>query len=50
MKRVGIDGIPSLIWGAESDKAFIAVHGRMSRKENFTDFASIAEKSKAIRC
>ncbi|SFH18591.1 hypothetical protein SAMN05660649_04198 [Desulfotomaculum arcticum] len=43
MTRINIDGIPSLIWGEKSDKVFIAVHGKMSSKENFTHFASIAE-------
>lgn len=43
MRGINIEGIPSLIWGRKSDKVFIAVHGKMSSKENFTDFSSIAE-------
>ena len=42
MTKISIDGIPSFIWGEKSDKVFIAVHGKKSSKEDFTDFASIA--------
>ena len=34
IERKVIDGIPALIWGDKSDKAFIAVHGNMSNKED----------------
>jgi len=33
-KRININNIPALIWGEESKKAFIAVHGNMSNKED----------------
>ena len=33
-KRMNINNIPSLIWGEESWKVFIAVHGNMSNKED----------------
>jgi alpha-beta hydrolase superfamily lysophospholipase len=39
MENITIDGIPSLVWGEHSDKVFIAVHGKMSCKENFEVFA-----------
>ena len=34
--------IPSLIWGDRSDKAYIFVHGKFSRKEEAGSFADIA--------
>lgn len=42
--RVDIAGIPALIWGRGSDKVYIHVHGKMSRKEFAEDFAVIAEE------
>lgn len=42
--RIEINGIPAIIWGKPSDKAFIHVHGKMSRKEYAEAFAVIAEK------
>ena len=46
MKRVNtnINSIPAIIWGDDSDKVFIHVHGKMSRKEYAEHFAGIAEK------
>lgn len=46
MKRrtTAIDRIPAIVWGRESDRAYIHVHGRMSRKEHAEQFAAIAEK------
>lgn len=41
-RRISIDGIPALIWGEESDKVYVHVHGKMSRKEFAEDFAVIA--------
>ena len=29
-----IEGIPAILWGASSNKLFIAVHGNMSRKDD----------------
>ena len=43
-KSIDINGIPSIIWGKPSNKAFIHVHGKMSRKEYAESFAVIAEK------
>jgi hypothetical protein len=28
-----IDGIPAILWGERSEKIYIHVHGKMSRKE-----------------
>ncbi len=42
MEKISIGGIPSLVWGDRSDRAFIAVHGKMSCKENFQAFADAA--------
>lgn len=42
--KININGIPAIIWGEESDKVFIHVHGKMSRKEYAEGFAQIAEK------
>ena len=34
IERININNIPALIWGEESRKVFIAVHGNMSNKED----------------
>ncbi|MBQ7667989.1 MAG: alpha/beta hydrolase [Clostridia bacterium] len=34
LKRMKICGIPSVLWGENSKKVFIAVHGNMSNKED----------------
>jgi len=39
-----INGIPAIIWGKDSDKIFIHVHGKMSRKEYAEQFACIADE------
>ena len=39
-----IDGIPAILWGKTSEKIYIHVHGKMSRKEYAEQFAIIAEK------
>ncbi len=36
--------IPTIIWGEESDKAYLFVHGKMSSKEAAENFANIAEQ------
>lgn len=41
-KRIEISGIPALIWGPESDKAYLCVHGKMSSKESAEAIAQIA--------
>lgn len=43
-QRIEINGIPSIIWGRPSDKVFIHVHGKMSKKEYAESFAVIAEE------
>ena len=46
MKRenIRIGQIPAILWGNDSDKIFIHVHGKMSRKEYAEHFAGIAEE------
>lgn len=34
IERININGIPLVIWGDKSSKAFVAVHGNMSNKED----------------
>ncbi len=41
---IRIDNIPAIIWGENSDKVYIHVHGKMCRKEYAEQFAEIAEK------
>lgn len=38
-----INGIPVILWGKESNRLFIHVHGKMSRKEHAEGFAALAE-------
>lgn len=38
-----IGGIPAILWGNESEKIYIHVHGKMSRKEYAENFAMFAE-------
>ena len=33
-KKVQIEGIPTIIWGTQSKRVFVAVHGNMSHKED----------------
>lgn len=35
--------IPSILWGEDSNKVYVHVHGKMSRKEYAESFAAIAE-------
>ena len=42
--RISIKDIPAIIWGEESEKVYIYVHGKMSCKEYAEVFAEIAEK------
>ena len=42
--KIIIEGIPAIIWGEASEKVYIHVHGKMSRKEYAEAFAEIAEK------
>lgn len=39
-----IDCIPAILWGKTSEKIYIHVHGKMSRKEYAKQFAIIAQK------
>lgn len=43
-QKINIGAVPALIWGEESEKAYIFVHGKMSRKEHAEQFARIAEE------
>ncbi|MBQ5331810.1 MAG: alpha/beta hydrolase [Oscillospiraceae bacterium] len=42
-EKISIDGIPAILWGKPSQKIYIHVHGKMSRKEYARRFAEIAE-------
>ena len=41
-ERLCIHGIPAILWGETSDKIYVHVHGKMSRKEYAEGFAGIA--------
>lgn len=41
-ERITVQGIPALVWGEQSDKVYLYVHGKMSSKEAAEDFAQIA--------
>lgn len=43
-KKLYLKGIPMIIWGEPSDKLYIHVHGKQSKKEFAEGFAKIAEK------
>lgn len=42
-EKIIIDGIPAILWGKPSDKIYIHVHGKMSRKEYAEGFAEAAK-------
>ena len=42
--KIIINGIPAIVWGEESSKLWLCVHGKMSSKDAFEEFAAIAEK------
>ena len=42
-QKLRIGGIPAVLWGVESNKLYIHVHGKMSQKEYAESFARIAE-------
>lgn len=44
-ENIRIGNIPAIICGAKSDKVYIYVHGKMSRKEEAENLAQIAEKA-----
>ena len=41
-QNLSVSGIPAILWGEPSEKLFIHVHGKMSRKEYAEGFASVA--------
>lgn len=43
-QKITIGSIPAIIWGEPSEKVFIHVHGKMSRKEYAEQFAAIANE------
>jgi hypothetical protein len=43
-EKIIIGGIPAIIWGKHSEKAYVHVHGKFSCKEEAETFAGIAEK------
>lgn len=42
VEKVNIEGIPALVWGEESEKVYLCVHGKMSCKESAEGIAEIA--------
>ena len=44
VQKIKIGDIPAVIWGEQSNKIYIHVHGKMSCKEYAESFAEIAEK------
>jgi len=43
-KKITIEGIPAIIWGKQSEKVFMHLHGKFSCKEHAKTFATIAEE------
>lgn len=43
-EKLCISGIPAILWGDESDRLYIHVHGKQSRKEYAESFARIADE------
>lgn len=43
-EKIMIGNIPALLWGKPSDRVYLHVHGKMSRKEYAEHFASVAEE------
>lgn len=44
MEKLTIDGIPAVIWGEPSQKAYLYVHGKLSSKDAAAVFAQIAQE------
>lgn len=42
-KKLLIQGIPAILWGKSSDRIYLYVHGKQSRKEYAQSFAALAE-------
>ena len=43
-QSITIEGIPAILWGKPSQKIYIHIHGKHSRKEYAEGFAQIAEE------
>ena len=43
-QRIRIGNIPAIIWGRESDRVWLCVHGKMSSKEAACELAGIAQE------
>lgn len=43
-EKLMVNNIPAIVWGEQSDKAYIYVHGKMSYKESAEEFAIIAQE------
>ena len=43
-QRLRIGRIPAILWGRPSDRVYIHVHGKLSRKEYAEEFAALAEE------
>ena len=41
-EKIYIESIPAIVWGEKSSKAYIFVHGKLSKKEDAESFAEIA--------
>lgn len=44
-EKIKINNIPAILYGSVSDRLYLYVHGKHSRKEEAEHFASIADKS-----
>jgi len=44
-EKIKINNIPAILYGSASDRLYIYVHGKHSRKEDAEQFANIAIKS-----
>lgn len=44
-EKIKINNIPAILYGSASDRLYLYVHGKQSRKEEAEHFASIVEKS-----
>lgn len=44
-EKIQINNIPAILYGSASDRLYLYVHGKQSRKEEAEHFANIAEKS-----
>lgn len=43
-ERMEVEGIPCILWGKPSSKAYLFVHGKMSSKESAKEFAQLAHE------